>query len=326
MRRSSSTELLIGEVMSGGWGDVGQTRGMAADRNARRLDGPSFGALVPLVALMPIWLIAVAVFWLPFRLLMHLPYWMAVVAHVLLGVALLFRPIQQRFLMRLLGARNPSPEERRHLEPLWQGVLVNTRMARRRFVLAITDSDELNAFASGGHLVVVTTGALHSLPGNELQGVMAHEIGHQQGLVSTTLVFGYWLALPVLALARFGFFLDNVATAATRAFADTPATKALGGAAAILLRALAWVFQSGIVVWQSVGGIVSRQAEFRADEWAVNAGFGHELAAAMRRTASEEPLVGSRTWGERVFGSHPPLRTRIAKVEALTRRSSADRN
>jgi Zn-dependent protease with chaperone function len=82
------------------------------------------------------------------------------------------------------------------------------------------------------------------------------------------------------------------------------------------------VFEIGIVVWRSVGGLVSRQAEFRADEWAVRLGFGTELAAAMRRTASEEPPAQSRSWSERAFGSHPPLRTRLAKVEALTRRAA----
>jgi Zn-dependent protease with chaperone function len=286
------------------------------------MDAPSFGALVPIVVLAPIWLVAVAVFWIPFRVIFHMPFVVAVATHLGLGVLLFIRPIQQWFLVRLLGAREPSPAERRHLEPLWQGVLVNTRMARRKFVLAVTDSDELNAYASGGHLVIVTTGALTNLPGPELQGVMAHEIGHQLGWVSTVLVLGYWLALPVLALARFGFFLDNVATAATSAYADSAGTRFVGTAVAALLRTLAWVFQSGIVIWQSVGGIVSRHAEFRADEWAVELGFGVELAAAMRRTAYDEPPVGSRTWGERVFGSHPPLRTRIAKVEALTRRSA----
>jgi Zn-dependent protease with chaperone function len=295
----------------------GQTWEMGAGKNRRRLDGPSVGAFVPIVGLAPIWLVAVAVFWLPLRLLLHLPYWAAVLIHLGLGLTLLYRPIQQLFLMRLLSARVPTADERRHLEPLWQGVLANTRMGRRQFVLAVADSDDLNAFASGGHLVIVTTGALHSLPGAELQGVIAHEIGHHQGLVSTVLV--------VMALARVGFFLDNVATAATRAFADTAAVRVLGGAAAMVLRALAWVFQVGIVVWQSIGGIVSRQAEFRADEWAVNAGFGVELAAAMRRTAMDEPTASGRSWGERVFGSHPPLRTRIAKVEALTRRSAANR-
>lgn len=299
---------------------------MAAGKARHRVDAPSFAALLPILALTPIWLIAVGVFWLPLRAIFHMPYWVMAAAHLALGLMLFVRQIQQRFLMRLLGAREPNPIERRHLEPLWQAVLINARMARRKFVLAVTDSDDLNAYASGGHLVIVTTGALTNLPGTELQGVMAHEIGHQLGWVSTVLVFGYWLALPVLALARFGFFLDNVATAATSAYADSSSTRFVGRAVAALLRAVAWVFQSGIVIWQSIGGIVSRYAEFRADAWAVELGFGAELAAAMRRTAFEEPPVGSRTWGERVFGSHPPLRTRIAKVEALTRRSAqADR-
>jgi Zn-dependent protease with chaperone function len=294
---------------------------MNAGGRRHRVDAPSFAALLPIIALTPVWLVAVGVFWLPFRAIFHLPYVAAVGAHLGVGLLLFIRPIQQRFLMRLLGARQPSAVERRHLEPLWQEVLINARLTRRHFVLAVTDSDELNAYASGGSLVIVTTGALSTLPGPELQGVMAHEIGHQIGWVSTAQVFGYWLAVPVVALARVGFFLDHVATAATSTYAASGLGRAFGTAVAALLRVVAWVFQIGIMVWQSIGGIVSRQAEFRADEWAVRLGFGPELAAAMRRTASDEPLVGSRTWTDRAFGSHPPLRTRIAKVEALSRRS-----
>ena len=46
---------------------------------------------------------------------------------------------------------------------------------RRRFVIAVLPIDELNAFACGGHLVVVTSYAIYTLPRDELSGVLAHE-------------------------------------------------------------------------------------------------------------------------------------------------------
>lgn len=293
---------------------------MPSARKFRALDAPSLLAFVPLVALVPVWLVALAVFWWPVQLIVKLPYLAVVGAHVVLGLALFFRGAQQLFLTRLLGARLPTPEERRHLEPLWQGVLLHTRMGRRRFVLAVADSDELNAFASGGNLVVLTTGSIQSLPSAELQGVMAHEIGHHLGLESVAVTLGYWLALPVLALAQLGFFLQNVARAATQTFASTPVSTAIGKAIAGALTAVAWVFQAAIIVWQSISGVASRKAEFRADERAVAMGFGLELAAAMRRSAVNEMPVAARSWAERLFGSHPPMRTRIAKIEAMSRR------
>jgi Zn-dependent protease with chaperone function len=297
-----------------------QSAEMSAPRRTRSLDAPSLLAFVPLVLLTPVWLIALAVFWWPLSRFVAVPYWAVVVGHLGIGLALLFRSAQQFFLTRILGARLPTPAERRHLEPLWQGVLLHTRMGRRRFVLAVSDSDELNAFASGGNLVVITTGAINLLPAAELQGVMAHEIGHHLGLESVAVTLGYWLALPVVVLARVGFFLQNVARAATESFAHSSIFTAIGKAIAAVLMAVAWVFQSAIIAWQSISGAASRKAEYRADERAVQLGFGPELAAAMRRSAVDEMPAGARTWAERLFGSHPPLRTRIAKVEAMSRR------
>jgi Zn-dependent protease with chaperone function len=297
-----------------------QSADMPAARRTRSLDAPSLLAFVPLVLLTPVWLLALAVFWWPLHRFFAVPFWAVVAAHVLGGFALFFRGAQQFFLTRVLGARLPTPDERRHLEPLWQGVLLHTRMGRRRFVLAVADSDDLNAFASGGNLVVITTGAIKSLPAAELQGVMAHEIGHHLGLESVAVTLGYWMALPVLAFARVGFFLQNVARAATQSFAESPLFTTIGKAIAAVLTAIAWVFQSSIIAWQSIAGATSRKAEYRADERAVQLGFGPELAAAMRRSVADEMPSGARTWAERLFGSHPPLRTRIARVEAMSRR------
>ena len=82
--------------------------------------------------------------------------------------------------------------------------------------VAIYPGDELNAFACGGHLVVVTSFAIEELTARELSGVLAHELSHHLGLHTVALTLGHWLSLPVLLLARVGFFLQNVARAARR--------------------------------------------------------------------------------------------------------------
>lgn len=307
---------MVGSVLFTKWVTLS-----SVTRNNRRFDAPSLGAFVPVLLLFPVSLVSLMVFWWPVRLVFGgPPYRLAAAAYLVAGLALLSRPIAQRFLIRLLGARRPTAAEQRHIEPLWQEVLLRTRLSRKRFVLVLTDSDELNAFASGGRLVVVTTGALQTLPGRELQGVLAHEIGHHLGLENYALTLGYWLSLPVVALARIGFYLQNVATAATAAFAaSSPVLTALGGAVAGLLRLMSLAFEGSLRIWQAVGGLVSRHAEFKADEWAVRLGFGYELSAAMRRSWFEEPSANTLTRTDRLFGSHPPLRTRVAKIEALAR-------
>ncbi len=295
----------------------------AARTAARRPDSWSIAALASTVLFVPVWLAALFVFWWPIHFVVPVPFWVFAVVHVALGLALLPRTTQRIFLARLLGARRPTQAERRLLEPLWQEVLLHTRLSPSQFVMAVSDSEELNAFACGGNLVVVTTGAMHALPSRELQGVLAHEVGHHLGLYGVALTIGYWLALPAVALARIGFFLQNVAQAATSSFARSSAVlTALGTFVSLLLRAASWVFLLGVMAWQAIGGVVGRSAEFRADERAVELGFGRELAAAMRRSAVDEPSVRDRSRSDRLFGAHPPIRTRIARVEALTRRAS----
>ena len=57
-----------------------------------------------------------------------------------------------------------------------------------------------------------------------------------------------WLSAPVLLLARIGFFLQNVASAATTSFArNSTALTVVGGLVSVLLTGVSWIFLSGLV-------------------------------------------------------------------------------
>ncbi len=288
---------------------------------ARRLDRPSAAALVAAAAFVPIWLFALALFWWVAELVVDVPFWTFPAAYGAVGSLLFVRPLQQLVVRRLLGARAPTPQEAALLESCWIDVCLHSRLRPDRFVLAVADSEEMNAFASSGHLVVVTTGALHSLPDDELRGVLAHEVGHHLGFYGVALLTGYWLALPVHAVASIGFLVGRLAAAATERAGAGPLA-VLGDAVGLLLRAVSWAFLAPVLAFQAVGGIVGRSAELRADERAVQLGFGPELAAAMRRSLPSQPTHAERGLAERLFGAHPPMRTRIARVEALARRTA----
>ena len=114
---------------------------------------------------------------------------------------------------------------------------------------AVLPSDDVNAFACGGQLVVVTSYALEALPRDELSGVLAHELSHHLGLHTVALTVAQWMSVPVLLLARIGFFLQNVAAAATTSFVQhSSSMTALGRLVAGLLTAVSWVFLSGLIV------------------------------------------------------------------------------
>jgi Zn-dependent protease with chaperone function len=239
----------------------------------------------------------------------------------LVAVLLLFlRPIQVVLLAPLLGARRPTRRERATLDVAWRSVLQANRLPARRFVIAVLPIDELNAFACGGHLVVVTSYAIDMLPRDELSGVLAHELSHHLGLHTVALTIGHWLSLPVFVLARIGFFLQNVATAATRTFARRSSSlTVIGQIVSALLMAASWIFLSGLLLSNAIANVVGRNAELQADRRAVTMGFGRPLASALRRVINERRGERPTSLRERLAATHPPARTRVAQIEALLR-------
>jgi Zn-dependent protease with chaperone function len=273
-----------------------------------------------MVAIIPVWLLALAVIWAPLHLVWHVAYLWFVVGYLALVVLLFLRPVQVYVLAPLLGARRPTATELASLEPAWRPVLQVNDLPARRYVLAVLPSHELNAFACGGHLVVVTSFAVESLPRDELSGVLAHELSHHLGLHTLALTIGQWLSIPVLLLARIGFFLQNVASAATDSFVQhSSAMTALGRLLAGLLTAVSWVFLSGLVLSTMISNSVGRNAEFQADSRAVHMGFGRPLAMALRRVAGLGERPRPVSFRDRLATTHPPARTRVARIDALVR-------
>lgn len=286
----------------------------------RRVDSSAVSAFLPVIAVIPLWLLALAVVWLPLRVVWHISF-VALALGYLAAVLLLFlRPVQVVVLAPLLGARRPTRQERATLDIAWRSVLQANRLPARRFVIAVLPIDELNAFACGGHLVVVTSYAIDMLPRDELSGVLAHELSHHLGSHTIALTIGHWLSLPVFVLARIGFFLQNVATAATRTFARrSPSLTVVGQLASTLLMAASWIFLSGLLLSNAIANVVGRNAELQADRRAVTMGFGRPLASALRRVINENRGERPTTLSERLAATHPPARTRVAHIEALLR-------
>jgi len=292
-------------------------RERAAHRN---LDSSAITAIAPVLAVAPVWLLAIVVFWWPVHLIWDVPFLWFAFGYLAAVVLLFLRPVQVFVLAPLLGAHQPTPEQRSVLAPAWRPVLQMNDLPPRRYVLAVLPSNELNAFACGGHLVVVTSYAIDELPRDELSGVLAHELSHHLGLHTVALTVGQWLSIPVLLLARIGFFLQSVASAATTSYAShSSAITAVGRTVSALLTAVSWVFLSGLLLSNMLANVVGRNSEFQADHRAVGMGFGRPLATALRRFVAD--FGGDRpvTWRDRLAATHPPARTRVARIEAMLR-------
>ena len=286
----------------------------------RRVESSAVAALVPVFVVLPVALAALAVFWLAVRFVWDVHYTVFVLGYLAGAVLLFLRPFQSAVLTRLLGARPPTRDERVRLDTAWRSVLQAARLPRHRYVLAVLPADELNAFACGGHLVVVTTLAVETLPRDELAGVLAHEISHHLGFHTVALTVAQWLSVPVLVLARIGFFLQNVAAAATHSYAShSAALTAIGRLVSTVLTAVSWVFLSGLLVANAAGNVSGRGAEYQADERAVQLGFGPQLSNALRRVVALGVGERPRGFREHLAATHPPARTRVARIEAMRR-------
>jgi heat shock protein HtpX len=186
-----------------------------------------------------------------------------------------------------------------------------------------------NAFAAGRdpkHAVVAaTTGLLEIMDDQELEGVMAHELGHVKNydIRVSTVVFGLVAAVGILAdfALRMAFF------AGSNRNRDSGAL----GLILILIGVVGW-----IVAWligPLVRAAVSRQREYLADaSGAEMTRYPEGLARAlqklgeygrpMRRVDSamahmfiNDPVKPG--FVERAFSTHPPIPKRIARLREM---------
>jgi Zn-dependent protease with chaperone function len=293
---------------------------MAERRRSRQIESSAVAAIGPVLVIAPFCLLALFVVSLIVRLVWDIPFWWLAVGYPLAAVLLFIRPIQDLVLTPLFGARHPTEDEVELIEPLWVDIAHANRLPPQRYILRVLPSEELNAYACGGHLVVVTSFAVTELPRRELAGVLAHELSHHLGMHTVGLTIAHWLSLPVVLFARVGFLLQNVATAATRAFAAQSAGWTIvGQLVAGVLNVLSLPFVAALYAADALGNVVGHRSEFQADRRVVRMGYGPNLAQALRRVIR---LGGGKRpigWRARLAASHPPARTRVARIDAMLR-------
>ena len=287
----------------------------------RRVEYSAITAFAPVFALFPVWLGAVFLMWIPVTWLFEVPFTHFALGEFLFGIVLFSRPVQRLFFVRLLGARHPTDIERAHLEPAWKVVEQQVGIRPDRFVLSVADIDDINAFACGGHMLVVSSFAIEHLTEDELTGVLAHELSHHLGGHTVALTVAQWMSMPILGLARLGLRLRDIGMSVAKRLEDEYATfKLIGWIINIVLTSLSRLLLIGFLLSQSLGEIVGRSAEFQADRRAHAMGFGRELRYALTRVIHRTPANEPTRLLSRVLLSHPPAIDRVARLDAMLNR------
>ena len=197
----------------------------------------------------------------------------------------------------------------------------------------IIETPELNAFATGmspnNAIVAITRGLLENLERDELQGVMAHEIGHvinydirYQTLVS--IIVG--LIVLISDIARRMVFVKNT----SRQSKNNNNSAAIIGLILIVFSILAPI--AAIILQLAV----SRQREYLADATSVKLtrnpiGLIKALAKLAEHSkpfpgASKanqnlfivNPFKSAMSRKSSIFATHPPLAERIARLKNLS--------
>jgi heat shock protein HtpX len=185
--------------------------------------------------------------------------------------------------------------------------------------LYVIPTESPNAFATGRNpnhaSVAVTHGILSLLNDEELEGVLAHELGHVRNRDILTSSIAATLAGAITILARFAFF-----------FGGGGDRRRGGGLGAIFMLLLAPIAATLIQLW------VSRTREYEADATGAHlTGNPYALASALEKisaTSKQLPLVASptsahlfiiapllsgQTWAS-LFSTHPPVKDRIQRL------------
>ncbi len=189
----------------------------------------------------------------------------------------------------------------------------------------IIDDPAFNAFATGRDpkhaIVAATTGLIEAMDDNELEAVMAHEMGHVQNydIRVSMIAFGLVSAIALLSdiVLRMMFFGGD-----RRENNTQPIVLIIGLVVVILAPIVAIIVQMA----------VSRQREYLADATgAMTTRHPEALATALEKLQqNSQPMRRQSTstahlffsnplksgFFSKLFSSHPPLPDRIARLRA----------
>jgi heat shock protein HtpX len=209
------------------------------------------------------------------------------------------------------------PEVYRRIAPMVKRIADRDGIPMPR--LWVTPEPSPNAFATGRNpnhsSVAVTAGLLELMDDDELEGVLAHELGHVKHRDILISSVAATLAAAITYLAHFAMFFGGRRD-------DDDAPSPLAGILMIFLAPLAASL---------IQMAISRSREFAADEAAARAmGTAHPLANALAKLETWShriPMDAQPAMAHmfimkpanlmRLFSTHPPTEERIARLRSL---------
>jgi heat shock protein HtpX len=237
-----------------------------------------------------------------------------------------------KIVLSMYGAREVSPQQAPDLIRMVSSLAQKAKLPMPK--VYILDTDVPNAFATGRDpehaAVAVTTGIMRALTFEELEGVVAHELGHVRNrdtLISTVVATLAGVITMIAHIAQWAAIFGGGRS-------DDEGDGIGGIFEMIFLIVLAPLAATLIQLG------ISRSREYQADETAGTvSGNPLALASALKKIEYYaqnkvlpeatpatshmfiiNPLSGTRSWVSGLFSTHPPTEERIARLQLLAKR------
>ena len=230
-----------------------------------------------------------------------------------------------KIVLKMTGAQPVDPQQAPDLYRMTQTLVQRANLPMPK--LYIVNDPSPNAFATGRdphHAVVaVNTGLLNLLDKREIEGVIAHELGHAAKRDTLTMAIVATLAgalMLMVQIARFGAIFGI-------------GGNSRNGHNLLTIVALAVV---GPIAAMMIQGAISRSREYEADAFAARlTGSPDGLIHGLQKLESGAAQIPNRSMSpqtahlcivnpfrgiggiQALFSTHPPMEKRIAALEAL---------
>ncbi len=232
-------------------------------------------------------------------------------ASIFLPAFLALAGIMQDQLVYSMGARRAAGTVYMRLRPLLDDICRRGNIPDPNFFrLYVMEDSSVNAFALGNRHIVVNTGSLQALTDEELEGILAHEMGHLQHrhtMVGLFTVGMSWFGNVVCFVYTFLIFIS-------RLIAWIPI---IGWLVALWISLVTWIhylcsklLYFPISLFNAFG---SRRHEYEADGYAKEIGLAENLIHAFE---TMQRIYGDQKSGffDSLWDDHPDLPKRIEKL------------
>lgn len=194
---------------------------------------------------------------------------------------------------------------------VYESALEQNPKMNKNIKLFINEDKTPNAFACGNHTVCVTRGAILTFSGEELQGVLAHELGHLSNndtrismifLIGNTLFMVFACFLNLIYLMICGVVRGHLGNDSFLLTVFNLIKRMISSLCGFIVGA--------------IFSLNSRICERGADKFASDIGYGMKLKDALQLLKSID-MSSNPTIMDRIYASHPDLDVRIARLEQL---------